>query len=691
MSARSQLVVGVALGLVVGVLGSFAAVRWSGTDDAAAPVRPGATATTTYPGDAELEARLVQLESQRLVYVRTVAATAHWNPAVAAGPFRVATGSSYTLVLPARDTPYTLGDLVGLAPDTFRADGDGYLLSESIVVLAGATLALRPPDDSAGLRIRMRSDPNSFVSIVTAGGQLRLEGREGAPVAFESWDPRLAAVDTDTTDGRAYLRVIGGRAAIAHASFSDLGFWSGTTGGLAFTGTNDSADFDALLAEREADERRAAGTRGAGSPGAGSGSSGAASGGVPGSAPGSAVLAQSETQESASPAPATLEPVAGAQTLQATASPEFPTGTGAGAGAAAGAGAGAGAGIAATAAAPPDAASLVKARLDHVSIRGNAFGLFATSASGVVIRDSSISQSLIDGLVFHRHVTGSTVTRTTSTDNAVDGFSLARSSTDVSFTDVTASGNGRDGLALDGEPLASGPSATGTRVQEFGDNRVTGSELVDNGRYGIAVSGGRDITVSSNVVSGNESGIVVDKDAADVQIVANRLAGQDRQAIALRDGVSAAVVTNRISGGDTAVYVRNAAATVQNNTIIRAANHGVTLVGDAGDAAVERNTIAGFGSIPIYDERSTGATVRLNDTADWRPAPSLDSVVSALFQPLTLVWVVLALLVLITAISPAGRRATSIRHPYAERAPLSTFTKGIVSRESIREVTDERH
>ena len=665
MSGRSPVVVGVALGLLVGVVGSFAAVRLSTPDVAATPIAKAAAAASTYPGDAELEAQLVQLESQRLVFVRTVAATAHWNPAVVGGPFRVQTGSSYTLVLPSREEPYGLGDLEALAPDTFRPEPDGgYLLSESIVVLAGATLALRPPDDSDGLRVRMKSDETAFVSIVTSGGQLRVEGRDDAPVEFESWNPALGGTDTETADGRAYLRVIGGRAAIAHTDFADLGFWSGTTGGLAFTGTNDTADFDALLAEREADEQRDVTADDAGAA-------------TSGSAWGSAVL--SETQETGSQPVVDPQPVAGAQTLAATAGPEFPTGAATGAGGdpqAAGA----------EAAAQPDPASLVKARLDHVTVTGNAFGLFATSADGIVVRDSAISGSLIDGLVFHRHVTDSAVTRTSSTDNAVDGFSLARSSTGIDFTDVTATGNGRDGLALDGQPLAQGPSATGTEVQEFGNNRVTGSEVADNGRYGIAVSGGRDITVSSNVVRGNESGIVVDQSAAGVQIVANHFADQARQAIALRDGVSAEVVTNRISGGDTAVYVRNAAATVQNNTIAEVSNHAVTLVGDAGDAAVERNKIAGHGSIPIYEEQSTGGTVQHNDTVDWRPAPSIDTVVNAIFQPLTLVWIVLGLLVLITALSPAGRRATSIRHPYAERAPLSTFTKGIVSRDSIREV-----
>jgi len=660
MSRRSPVTAGIVLGLLVGVLGSFAVVKLGGADVATPPVAQAAAAAPLYAGDPELESRLVRLEAQRLVYVRTLAASAQWNPAMAPGPFRLQTGAGYTLVLPARAEPYTVGDLAVLAPDTFRAGSEGeYLLSESIVVLAGATLAVSPPDGAAGLRIRLASDRSNFVSIVSAGGVLRMDGRADAPIVVESWDSARGAPDTFTPDGRAYVRVIGGRAAVSHTAFGDLGFWSGTTGGLAFTGTKDAADFDAQLAARDpaAPPPLEPPTPAAAPP--------------PGTAP---PLENSETQELASPSPSAPQAVAGAQILAAPLTPEFPTGP-----------------AVRDAAAPapdpaaPAARGLVSARLDHVTVTGNAFGLFATSASGVVIRDSAISKSLIDGLVFHRHVTASSVARTSSVANAVDGFSLSRSSTDVSFTDVTARDNGRDGLALDGQPLAEGPSATGTEVRRFGDNRVTGSDIVHNGRHGIAVKGGDGVVLSSNTVRGNQSGVVVDHDARDVQIVANVFVDQKAQSIALRDGVDAEVATNRITGGDTAVYVRNADAAVTNNTIAGVSNHGVSLVGDAAAARVERNTIAGYGNIPVYTERATGGIVRHNDTSDWRPAPSIATVLNALFQPLTLVWIGLALLVLVTAITPAGRRATTIRHPYAERAPLSSFTRGVVSRESIEE------
>ena len=48
--------------------------------------------------------------------------------------------------------------------------------------------------------------------------------------------PTQKAPDTTTADGRGYIRLLGGRSLINDARFSDLGFWSGRTGGLAITG-----------------------------------------------------------------------------------------------------------------------------------------------------------------------------------------------------------------------------------------------------------------------------------------------------------------------------------------------------------------------------------------------------------------------------------------------------------------------
>jgi beta-lactamase regulating signal transducer with metallopeptidase domain len=131
--------------------------------------------------------------------------------------------------------------------------------------------------------------------------------------------------------------------------------------------------------------------------------------------------------------------------------------------------------------------------------------------------------------------------------------------------------------------------------------------------------------------------------------------------------------------------VRNAGATLEDNTVRDVSNHGVTLVGDASDVAVTSNTISGHGSVPIFDEDSEGATVQHNDTVDWRPALTMATVVNAIFQPLTIVWILLGLVVLATAVfARTRRRAEAIRHPYADRVPITAFTKGFVSRESMK-------
>jgi hypothetical protein len=46
-------------------------------------------------------------------------------------------------------------------------------------------------------------------------------------------------------------------------------------------------------------------------------------------------------------------------------------------------------------------------------------------------------------------------------------------------------------------------------------------------------------------------------------------------------------------------------------------------------------------------------------------------------------WLVLALLLVISALSSIGRNHNGFRHPYASLAPLSSYTKGVIDRESL--------
>ncbi|WP_411374327.1 right-handed parallel beta-helix repeat-containing protein [Arthrobacter sp. MPF02] len=563
-----------------------------------------------YPGNPASEARLVEQEDERLVYVRTVASAARWRVEGLEGPYRVRTGSSYTLVLPARPEPYTVADLLALAPNAFRQQPDGaYLLSESVAVLAGATLSLASPDPARKLDLRLESGAQTFVSLVALGGSLTLDGTETARVSVSSWDSTREGPDKNTVDGRAYVRVIGGHAAFSFSDVSHLGFWSGNTGGLSLTGTDAVGTFS--------DEQPTPGE------------TEAASGG------------------------ARLLPEAELAALTQESAQDY---------------------------------SVVTAGIDNLRVSNNAFGLFITNARDIVIRDTVISGSLVDGLVLHRFVSDAAITGTVSSDNAVDGFSVGRSTANVSFERVQARNNGRNGISMDGRPLADGPNAVGTAVDSYGGSQISAGAFEQNTRYGIEVLGGTSVALRDNRVTGNDVGIVAADGAKGVTITGNRLLDNARQSVAVRGGgATAEVSANVITGGDTGIYVRDATANVNANTLERISNHGITLLGTVPKTTVTGNTLAGNGSTAIWSEASTGASLGENDVLAWAPAYTVERVVKSVFQPLTFIWFVLAALLLVTAVARGKDGRGVIRSPYADHVPLTSLGRGVVAYDDVRQ------
>jgi len=566
------------------------------------------TGGATYTGNADAESVLVATEERRIATVRAIAKAAEWTGASDGGSYRLETGSLYTLVLVGRSAPYTIKDLERLAPRTFARQPDGsYLLSENILVGEGASLSLSDPD---GLTLRMSSANGSFVSIVTVGGSLSILGSADKPATITSWDNTTGLADTDTTDGRAFIRVIGGRAEFTHTTFANLGFWSGATGGVSLTGT-DALDI-------------------------GTTSTGATGG------EGTSVFGQELLSAEDDGAVLNVD---------------------------------------------DDLTSFgyVSALITDSTFDGNAFGLFVTSAEGVVIRDTEVMNSLVDGIIMHRFVTNSEITRTTTHDNAVDGITLSRGTSGVVLTRVTSNDNGANGVTLNGRPLAEGPSATGTAVDAFGNNQVSDSTLSGNGRYGIEVLGGTGMIVDSNELTANSSGVVVAEGALGVVVKNNLIVDSVKQGIALRTaGTDALIQGNTIDGGDIGIYSRDSGGTFERNTIENVVNHGIALIGATGTSVVDNNTASGSGPSAIDTSRTENATVTDNDVDGWRSTKPLDVILRGIFQPLTVMWLLLGLLLLVTAISSIGRKNTGFRHPYAHLAPLSSYTKGVVDRDTLR-------
>ncbi|MFJ9345941.1 right-handed parallel beta-helix repeat-containing protein [Streptomyces sp. NPDC101237] len=599
------------------LLGAFAAAATLllGTSATAHADENGDRTRKLAAEDAETQAALVADEDHRLNQVRAFTSVAPLQSTKWTVPYRLDTDNGYTLVLTERSNAYTIADLLKLAPQTFVRRKDGsYLLTENIYLNVGAKLKLSNP---GGLTLRMASNRSGFVSIVSFGGELALQGTAQAPLKITSWDPRNNRADTDVRDGRAYVRTIGGQFEMTHTELSDLGFWSGRTGGLSLTGTDrpntgsleNTGQIHGKTARERARKRDDAQDDGAGS-----------------------------GDVTAMPSGELTTPDA-----------RFSTG----------------------------GLSYVSGSITHSTITGNAFGIFISSATGIEISDTTVRDSLQDGVVLHRFVSSSLVQRTVAKDNGGDGFILSRATQQVRISGSTAEGNGGNGYTLSGKPLADGPSASGQAVDSYGSNSVANSVAKDNGRYGVEVLGGFDVGVQNNRIEGGDMGIVARLEADKVSITGNRLTGQDRQGISVRDGVGDATVTgNIIDGPETGVYVRDSAAEIRGNTVQDATHHGVSLVGGVDGTTVSFNVIGGVGPSALDAGRSHGDTdIKENQTFAWYDTSSFWVRVKHYASPMTLLWTGILLLILFSALMGRRRRrghgpAGPIVHPYSDKAPL---------------------
>ncbi|GER22257.1 hypothetical protein NCCP1664_07540 [Zafaria cholistanensis] len=477
-----------------------------------------------YRGDPKAEAQLVQREEDRLVYVRTVASAARWRVDGLKGPYRLRTGSTYTLVLQGRETPYTVADLLQLAPKAFVRGPDGaYLLSENIVVLPGANLNLAPPGGEGRLDIRMESGPGSFVSIVTLGGSLTIAGTENARATVTSWDSARAAPDTLTGDGRSYIRLVGGHAKLSHARVANLGFWSGNTGGLSLTGTNTVGTFRTQDPPPKSRDAAGAGAR---------------------------LLSEKQvetlhpTDEDYSVVTAGIDHVV----FENNAFGLF-------------------------------AANARDIAVQDTTIRGSLVdGLvlhrFVTDAA---ITRTDSSRNAVDGFTLGRSTTGVVLDRVTAEDNgrngvSMDGRALADGPNAVGtaveiygrnrITESTLKDNGRYGVEISG--------GTTTRVAEntFEKNQVgivvnhaardvtiAGNDLRHQKEHAIAIRGtGASAVVRENSITGGDTGVYV-RDAQ-AEVTANTLRGISNHGITLRGEVAGTrVAGNTVSGyGSIAIW-----------------------------------------------------------------------------------------------------------------------------------------
>ncbi|GAA0976094.1 hypothetical protein GCM10009555_035190 [Acrocarpospora macrocephala] len=597
------------------------------------PPTPGVNEVSA--ADAQQQSTLVDQEDLRIMQTRATlsSAMARGGPAAAAArvPHISSSANGRTLVLPQRREPYRVADLEKLGGEEFqKQDDNSYVLGINVFLGPGSKLVLQ--NATGPLVIRMRSEPGTFVSIVSFGASIRINGSAQNPVRLSSWDTHTRTVDTKVADGRAYLRAVGGELKMSYAMVEHLGFWSGPTGGVAMTGS----DRPSQTAKRQLPPTLPAGTV------------------TPTVSPTPTPTAAGERQSKVLMPNGQLVPSDGGDD-------EIVVTDGTGGGKA-------------TFQLPE--ANLVTGDITDTTITGNAYGIFITASNETRITNVRVSGSLVDGVLLHRFARNATIENTTVSNSRGDGFVLSRGTQNVTITGSTSEHNAGNGFTISGLPLARGPSASGESLRSFGGSSVTSSVARENGRYGVEIQGGVKLAVQTSEVIGGEMGIVVSQDATGVQVSGNRLTGQRIQGIALRDGVrSARVSGNIVRDTATAIFLRDAEATISGNTVQSASLHAISLLGNADGTKITGNTLGGAGRSAIDSSRAKGIeTPTANNVDGWQDTAGFWTMVKRIAKPMNIIWFAVIALIVISALRAmrgdgprVGRR---IVHPYEKQTLL---------------------
>jgi hypothetical protein len=511
----------------------------------AQPVHPDDPIASAPGGDATHEAALVAAEDLRL---RTLQ---HHITKLAAPVVIPVRGGVPTLVLPARFAPYGLSDLQALGAVVALRQTGGYLLIDSVMVAVGATLKLGAPDLTTLL---MDSSANGFTSIVTWGGTLSLTGASPqAALTITGWDRVNTQAAQDKGYGRPYIRSVGGRMDLKNVHASSLGFWSGRTGGVAWTGVTSR------------------------------------------SATGSAVSS---------------------------------------------------------------------------TFTGDTYGAFVSRSDHVDFTDDLFEANQLDGLRLHRGANSSTVTKSASARNGASGFVVSRgAAADVLRGDL-AINNGRNGFFLNGQPLVSGAGPSGNQASATQGTILEASEAEANAHTGVLVDGGQGTVLHNNIVCGPITGIAIRAGATSTTVAGNDVRCGGRVALSIGPAVTGTTIAgNTLQEARIGLLIRNSPGVrIINNRITGMSVFGISVRGASPGVVGNGNAISGRGLQPI-DVRggAPNPTLNTSDLSTWQHRSELTVFGYLRYHPLLTTWLVIFLLVILSAVVIRFRRRPV--RPYAYTVP----------------------
>jgi nitrous oxidase accessory protein NosD len=562
---------------------------------------------------------LVDVEDQRIVQTRAALTALLQTGGVAAAqrkqPQVFASAHGRTLVLPPRstDTAYTVKDLAAVENGRYlqRLKDGSYLLGVHVFIADGARLQLRGP-----LTLRMGSLPGSFSSIIAFGGGIEIKGTATKPVRITSWDVRTQKPDRTTVDGRAYIRAVGGQFEMTYAQVSDLGFWSGRTGGIALTGTERPAS---AYRHRTKDQRHQDKQQ---------------------------RLAKTQTQQGGSNfgdvetipvGPGTASHVLADELVSGSIQHSVITGDAYG-----------------IFVSGSNQTQIIDDKILNSQVHGVFMHRFAKNAT---IDATKVIGSGGDGFVLSRATEKVRVTDCLAERNGRNGYTL----------------NGR---ALAGGPSASGESLavygdSSVSNSIARDNGRYGIEVLGGSRLAVQTS---EVIVGDMgiVVREGASGVQISGNRLTNQ---RRQAIALRDGT-----TGAHVAGNTVTGTVTGIYLRNSDGMIIGNkitTLLKPKAHGITVVGQVAGSEITRNTVIGSGTSAISIARATDKLNNHdNDENRWNDTSSFWVKARRFVKPMNVIWAGVIFLVIVSAIRSGGvierqRGRRQIGNPYEHQKVLA--------------------
>jgi Right handed beta helix region len=516
----------------------------------AQPIDPRLSPASPPIGNPAREAALVSSEDARIRILQH-AAVRIFQPEVL--PVR---GSLPTLVLPAGPHPYTEADLAQYGA-LVRLKDHAALLIDNVFVATNATLKLSSPDLHV---LYMDSSTDGFTSIVAWNGNLEFAGTKTEPMTITGWDRIAKTAATDRGFGRSYIREVGGTMTLTNVRTSSLGFWSGRTGGVAWTGL-------------------------------------------------------------------TGHPSTGGATSS--------------------------------------------------TFTNNTYGAFVDRGQNIAFASDLFEFNQLDGLHVHRYSTGTTVSFSSAVRNGDNGFLIGRATQSTVLSDDVAENNESNGFLIDGRPLVSGASASGSAIAPGSGAKITHSDALYNERTGILVEGGSRTVLTSNEVCGPITGIAARLNATNIVITGNDVRCHPRSGLSIGPGAPSAVVSgNAVSGARIAILIRSSGRVeVDNNRLTGATVFGITARGSSSAVSGVGNTISGTGFRAV-DARADARTPQLTDTNTngWQHHSRTTFLNYLIFHPLALLWLSIVVLVLLCYLW--SRRKKLPPHPYPASTHWRSDTEG---------------